>query len=103
MTRIICLSFIIFFYYSNKLSSEEQDSVSIKQDTLNVISPKDTVSKGSDSLSLNILKEEADIKRSKKIRIVRRNFSYRTQIGAALFMMGLVVIILVSVDNLNPN
>jgi hypothetical protein len=85
------------------LTSKEQDSVSIKPDTLNVIPAKDTVSEGSDSLPLNVLREEVDIKRSQKIKIVRRNFSYRTQIGTALFMMGLVLIILTSVDNFNPN
>jgi len=103
MRSVICLSFIVIFFYSNKLISQEQDSLFAKSDSLGVLSAGDTTSKESDSLSLTVLPKEMDTKRRDKIKIVRRNFSYRTQIGAALFMMGLVVLILTSVDNWNPN
>ena len=103
MARIICLSLIFIFFYVDKLISKEQDSLFLKSDTLNIISKKDTAFEDSNSLYQNVSPDDADTKRGKKIEVVRRNFSYRTQIGTALFMMGLVVIILTSVDNLNPN
>lgn len=117
MKRLIYLILILIVYCHTNLFSQESDSLNNIRDSLKIISisdstseyidsslsKSDTVSVYNDTTSVFNLKDEETDKKNEKIRIVRRNFSYRTQVGSAVFIMSMFAIILFTVQSMNPN
>lgn len=73
--------------------TDTSTQVTTQIDSTTVVSVKDTL-----STVLEPVKEKTD-----KIDVVRHDFKFREQVGAALGMMAFIAIILTSVQNWNPD
>jgi hypothetical protein len=75
----------------------ELPSLDVGEDTLAAADTADTLVRPDTALVPEVPKGP------KKLKIVRRAYKYREQIGLALAMMGFVVVILTSTQNWNPD
>lgn len=92
----ICIVSILILFLSIALQAQDSNFKINNENSL-------AVDVKSDTLSEPGLQEEDPSKKRKKIKVVRRKFNFRNQVGTALGMMLFVTIILFSVQNWNPD
>jgi hypothetical protein len=79
------------------ISLQAQDTTSVTgEDSLFIETPQD-------SLSIADLLASDTTQARKKIKVIRREYKFRDQIGSAVGMMIFMAIILITVQNWNPD
>jgi hypothetical protein len=87
------LAFLFLFY--GVLGAQEDSTQIDKKEPLTITERPDTLFK-TDTLATDTTKQ------IEKIKVVRRRFKYREQVGTALGMMAFIAIILTTVQSWNP-
>ena len=97
MPKMVYIVLIIIVALSGIVRAQDTTSQLESKDSLAVIEMPDTLSTTPDSF-------EADsTKKIEKIKVVRRRFKYREQVGTALGMMAFIAIVLTTVQSWNPD
>ena len=95
MPKKVYIVLVSLFLFCGILGAQEDSTQIDKKEPLTVIERPDTLFKA-DTLVTDTTKQ------IEKIKVVRRRFKYREQVGTALGMMAFIAIILTTVQSWNP-
>lgn len=93
--NILYVGLIVLMLFSISLQAQDTTSSVIGEDLLS----EETVN---DTLSMQDLLARDTTQVRKKIKVIRRDYNFKDQIGSAVGMMIFIAIILTTVQNWNP-
>ncbi len=91
------LFFLIIIFVCASLHAQEMQYDYPQQDTTTVTGQKDSLSVS------DLLNQENEQEKQRKIKVQRKRYNFRNQVGSAVGMMIFVAIILFTVQNWNPD
>ncbi len=93
--QILFAALMLIIFIGIPLQAQDTAPSTISEDTL-------SIEKGRDTLSMADLQLSDTTQARKKIKIIRREYKFKDQIGSAVGMMLFMTVILASVQSWNP-